>query len=397
MGAKGLSAAVAAVAALALSFKVLLGGLSKKAYDGLNGVISFSSKLIAATRAVEAAEEHALVFDPLAARMAGQEALASSRRRAQAAPEGSERKYKVGKMAIRTRWFDDQIEAALGMPVSATIPGVLRAASAPSRVDLPSYVWSHPDGHEPRQLVMLGAGMDSRPWRMKLPADLAWFELDQGDVVGAKRALLHQLAAEVPEPEERVEAQEEPMSPKFVDSGLARHTSIDEVQFPLRCGSWAAVACDLSDPAWSEALVGAGFDPRKPTVWVAEGLLMYLEESKVQGMLRKVAELSEEGSVFIGLSVTLAVIDRLRARGKGSGVASSLMDQWVFGCPEDPTQFLAACGWQLQLATDRLRQAAALGLDPELCAFPTKGGASEAEGGTSLFMVATPTAAPKKD
>lgn len=143
-------------------------------------------------------------------------------------------------------------------------------------------------------------------------------------MVGAKRALLHQLAAEVPEPEERVEAQEEPMSPKFVDSGLARHTrcaswlawaafcvarphglrrchgaqgmhthtchihpqahlhahahasmpppcSIDEVQFPLRCGSWAAVACDLSDPAWSEALVGAGFDPRKPTVWVAEG------------------------------------------------------------------------------------------------------------------------------
>lgn len=147
------------------------------------------------------------MFDPLAARMAGQEALASSRRRAQAAPEGSERKYKVGKMAIRTRWFDDQIEAALGMPVSgaslapgplgqrlpvvrlvvappnpsptprpwrlpaaATIPGVLRAASAPSRVDLPSYVWSHPDGHEPRQLVMLGTGMDSRPWRMKLPA-----------------------------------------------------------------------------------------------------------------------------------------------------------------------------------------------------------------------------------
>lgn len=81
---------------------------------------------------------------------------------------------------------------------------------------------------------------------------------------------------------------------------------------------------------------------------------------------------------------------------------------WIGGtpaCPRHPLprrpapslQFLAACGWQLQLATDRLRQAAALGLDPELCAFPTKGGASEAEGGTSLFMVATPTAAPKKD
>lgn len=36
----------------------------------------------------------------------------------QAAPAGSERHFKVGSMAIRTRWFDDQIEAALGMPVA---------------------------------------------------------------------------------------------------------------------------------------------------------------------------------------------------------------------------------------------------------------------------------------
>ncbi len=36
----------------------------------------------------------------------------------QAAPEGSGRRFKLGKMAIRTRWFDDQIEAALGMPVA---------------------------------------------------------------------------------------------------------------------------------------------------------------------------------------------------------------------------------------------------------------------------------------
>ena len=48
---------------------------------------------------------------------------------------------------------------------------------------------------------MLGAGMDTRPWRMKcLPADLHWFELDQPDVVAAKQALLKQAAAEVPPP-----------------------------------------------------------------------------------------------------------------------------------------------------------------------------------------------------
>lgn len=67
---------------------------------------------------MESSEAHPLVNDPLAAGMAGATALAASRRRATPAPEGSERTFKVGKMAIRTRWFDDQIEAALGMPVS---------------------------------------------------------------------------------------------------------------------------------------------------------------------------------------------------------------------------------------------------------------------------------------
>lgn len=47
--------------------------------------------------------------------------------------------------------------------------------------------------------------------------------------------------------------------------------SLDEVRFPLRCGSWAPVAADLADPSWIQALEGAGWDPAKPTVWVAEG------------------------------------------------------------------------------------------------------------------------------
>lgn len=47
--------------------------------------------------------------------------------------------------------------------------------------------------------------------------------------------------------------------------------SIDKTQFPLRCGSWAAVPCDLSNASWVDALKEAGWDPAKPTVWVAEG------------------------------------------------------------------------------------------------------------------------------
>lgn len=144
------------------------------------------------------------------------------------------------------------------------------------------------------------------------------------------------------------------------------------------------------------------------------------------------AELSAAGSVFVGLSVTSAVIDRIQ-----SGASKTeLMSTWKFGCPADPTQartaaaasmmpaclslcglalagcwacsfelpspvpfplfplqFMSECGWQLQLATDRARQAAALGLDPALCSFPA-GGAFFAEAGgsdkgASLFLVAT--------
>lgn len=59
-------------------------------------------------------------------------------------------------------------------------------------------------------------------------------------------------------------------------------------------------------------------------------------------------------------------------------------------------QFFAKNGWRLQLQTDRGRQAAALGIDPELCAFGQAGssnGNSEGRTDGSLFLVCTPAAA----
>lgn len=64
-------------------------------------------------------------------------------------------------------------------------------------------------------------------------------------------------------------------------------------------------------------------------------------------------------------------------------------------CP----QFLSECGWRLRLASDRSQQAAALGLDPELCAFlpankeGSNGAGKDAKEAASLFMTATPLAA----
>lgn len=90
-------------------------------------------------------------------------------------------------MAIRTRWFDDQLLAALGRDIvpAAVVPSALRGvpaaaggaeagSSAVAEAEGP-YVVGGASGRNgtaaepPRQVVLLGAGMDSRPWRLDLP------------------------------------------------------------------------------------------------------------------------------------------------------------------------------------------------------------------------------------
>jgi len=46
---------------------------------------------------------------------------------------------------------------------------------------------------------------------------------------------------------------------------------------------------DLSEANWSALLIAAGFHPELPTVWLAEGLLMYLQPPAVDAMLREMA------------------------------------------------------------------------------------------------------------
>ena len=47
---------------------------------------------------------------------------------------------------------------------------------------------------------------------------------------------------------------------------------------------------------WPAALVGAGFDPKAPTAWLAEGLLMYLPADAQDRLFTQITELSAPGS-----------------------------------------------------------------------------------------------------
>jgi methyltransferase (TIGR00027 family) len=57
------------------------------------------------------------------------------------------------------------------------------------------------------------------------------------------------------------------------------------------------VAVDLSPAGLDkEALIGGGFDPAKPTFWIAEGLLMYFPADIVSSLMKILSSLSAPGS-----------------------------------------------------------------------------------------------------
>ncbi|OLR95116.1 hypothetical protein BJP25_08855 [Actinokineospora bangkokensis] len=111
-----------------------------------------------------------------------------------------------------------------------------------------------------RQVVVLGAGLDSRAVRLDLPEDCAVYELDLPDVLEFKRRALAGMAA----------------SPA---------ASLNFVGVDLR-------------GAWAGPLRAAGFDPTRPSAWLAEGLFPYLSAAAERAILTAVDSLASPGSAF---------------------------------------------------------------------------------------------------
>lgn len=109
-----------------------------------------------------------------------------------------------------------------------------------------------------RQFVILASGLDARAYRLPWPADATVFELDKSEVIDLKTRTLADLGA-VPVP---------------------RHE---------------AIGVDLRDD-WPAALRRGGFDPGRPTAWLAEGLLIYLPPEAQDRLLDNVTALSAPGS-----------------------------------------------------------------------------------------------------
>lgn len=240
---------------------------------------------VARVRARETERRDALFRDPLAQAFAA----AGGRGSSAVPPPGDEaaRRRRLGvafSIVIRTKFLDDLLERASASGV--------------------------------RQVVLLGAGMDSRAFRTDWPEGTRLYEVDTAVPLDFKASVLRQERA-VP-----------------------------------RCER-ITVPVDLRDD-WPGALAAAGHDPAEPTVWIAEGLLIYLPEDAVELLLARVGARSAPGS-RMGLTLgSRGVIERFGA----DAVPRSAASLWVSEMPDDPVAWLAGHGWEATSHTLRERAAA---------------------------------------
>jgi methyltransferase (TIGR00027 family) len=111
------------------------------------------------------------------------------------------------------------------------------------------------------QVVILGAGLDGRAWRMRELAGVDVFEVDHPATQTFKREHLDALPA-----------------------------PIANVTF---------VPIDFVHDSLAEALVRTGHDAMRPTCWIWEGVVMYLTPSAMRSTLGDIASRSADGSTLI--------------------------------------------------------------------------------------------------
>jgi methyltransferase (TIGR00027 family) len=111
------------------------------------------------------------------------------------------------------------------------------------------------------QVVILGAGLDGRAWRMPELHEAVVYEVDHPDTQREK---------------------------------MARAASLQRVAREIHF-----VAVDFTRDRLDEKLAAAGHDPTRPTTWIWEGVVMYLTKAEVEATLQIVARRSAPRSRLI--------------------------------------------------------------------------------------------------
>lgn len=153
---------------------------------------------------------------------------------------------------------------------------------------------------EIRQVVLLGVGLDTRAFRLPFPPETHLYEIDLPEIIERKEAVLKDI--------------------------------------PASCHRYA-LAFDLQQP-WAHLLENhQGYSSHEPTVWLMEGLLMYLDKKEVNKLLQTISELSVAGS-YLG-----ADLISVKSWEVGSRYPNGLISKnWRFGT-DKPEELFANHGW----------------------------------------------------
>ncbi|XP_051124017.1 uncharacterized protein LOC127246603 [Andrographis paniculata] len=174
-----------------------------------------------------------VIHDPLAELFAGEMYLKSIYEKIKKDQRNNAREISGVILAVRTLWFDTKLEAVLN---------------------------SFAGGGA--QVVLLGAGMDARSYRLNCLKESSVFEVDFPEVLEAKATIL----------EAAIHSKEEHHHPVMTAKSLSR------------------VAADLTEDDWLEKLQISGFESKKNTVWILEGIIYYLSQSDAMKVLKIIAE-----------------------------------------------------------------------------------------------------------
>jgi methyltransferase (TIGR00027 family) len=209
---------------------------------------SRSAALVAACRmlAAEQPEEERIIDDPFAHLVVDDAAVAAAR-----ADEPLQNNIR-----LRTRYIDD---------------AVVRFAAAHA-------------GERP-QVLLLGAGLDARAYRLPVAAD--FFEVDFPATLERKAEVL---------------ADATPLAPR------------------------TAVPVDLATTSFVEPLEAAGFDPNRPTIVVWEGVINYLSADAAEDVVEQVARVLAPGGQLVADYAEMAWFKGSNFERSTSAISKRLSD-----------------------------------------------------------------------
>jgi methyltransferase (TIGR00027 family) len=166
------------------------------------------------------------------------------------------------------------------------------------------------------QVVILGAGWDTRAYGLLSDRDVTIFEVDAPATQAVKRSALES-------------------------------TGIDSSHVTF-------VACDFNGQSWLDALKENGFDCDKQTFVLWEGVTMYLEESAIQDTLKTVAKLPPGSRIACDFLGREWLEDTWAGKVTRGSVIATYGEPFTFGFPVQPDfsgalkDYLKPCGLSLE-------------------------------------------------